>query len=83
MISDSTARLLHTTSSTLSRKSPNEVYTPFDLRPRMIASTTFSPTLRTAPSPKRTSPPTGVNWCAESFTSGGSTRMPIRRHSAR
>ena len=49
----------------------------------MIEATTFAPTLRTAARPKRMSLPTGVNGPAEVFTSGGSTWMRIRRHSAR
>ncbi|CPU65892.1 Uncharacterised protein [Mycobacteroides abscessus] len=82
-MSDSMVRLLHTTAGTLSRKSVNEVKAPFSSRVRMIASTTFAPTLRTPVRPKRMSPPTAVNFAAESFTSGGSTVMCMRRHSLR
>ena len=49
----------------------------------MIDSTTFTPTLRIAARPNRMSSPTEVNRAEEAFTSGGSTLMPIRRHSAR
>ena len=83
LISDSMVRLLQTGRSTLARKSLKEVKRPLALRVAMIEETTFSPTLRIAPRPKRMSVPTGVNWCSESLTSGGSTLMPIRRHSAR
>jgi hypothetical protein len=50
---------------------------------RLIDSTTFAPTLRMAPRPKRTSPATAVKSPDDSFTSGASTRMPMRRHSLR
>ena len=49
----------------------------------MIDSTTLAPTLRTAARPNRMSSPTEANRAPEALTSGGSTLMPIRRHSAR
>ena len=49
----------------------------------MIDATTFSPTLRIADKPKRMSAPTGVKFESEELTSGGSTLMPIRRHSCK
>ena len=56
---------------------------PLDLRAAMIASTTLTPTLRIAARPNRMSLPTGANVATDSLTSGGSTLMPIRRHSLR
>jgi hypothetical protein len=53
------------------------------VRAATIASTTFAPTLRMAVRPNRMSVPTGVKFAADSFTSGGSTLMPSRRHSLR
>jgi hypothetical protein len=49
----------------------------------MMDSTTFVPTLRTAASPNRMSSPTEENRATLALTSGGSTLMPMRRHSAR
>jgi hypothetical protein len=49
----------------------------------MIASTTLPPTLRIAARPNLMSLPTGANVATDSLTSGGSTLMPIRRHSFR
>ena len=83
LISDSMMRLLQQSRSTFSRKSVKEVNRPLSRRVLMIDSTTFAPTLRTAPSPKRMSPSTARNHRSESLTSGGSTLMPMRRHSAR
>ncbi len=86
LMSDSTVRLLQTTASTLSRKSGGKVlyFPPFALRHRMIESTTFWPTLRTAVSPKRiTSSPWAAKLDSDSLTFGGSTLMPMRRHSFR
>ena len=83
MISDSITRLLHTTSGTLRRKSAKLVNAPLDLRAAMMASTTLMPTLRIAARPNLTSCPTAANVATDSLTSGGSTLMPIRRHSLR
>ena len=76
-------RLLQTTSGTLRRKSVKPLKWPFDLRAATIASTTFAPTLRIAARPNRMSVPTAANVATDSLTSGGSTLMPIRRHSLR
>ena len=46
-------------------------------------ATTPVPTLRTADSPNRMSVPTGAKSRTEALTSGGSTLIPIDRHSAR
>src|SRR6266704_65622 len=83
LTSDSITRLLHTTRGTLRRKSVKPVKPPLDLRAAMIASTTLPPTLRIAARPNRMSCPTGANVATDSLTSGGSTLMPIRRHSLR
>ena len=83
LISESMVRLLHTLNGTFCRKSLNDSYRPFSLRAVIIPSTTFAPTLRTAPMPKRISSPTGANVSSDSFTSGGSTVMPMRWHSFR
>ena len=56
---------------------------PFSVRVLISDATTFAPTLRTAPSPKRMSVPTEAKFCADSLTSGGSTVIPSRRQSAR
>ena len=76
--------LLQATASTLRRKSGKSVNAPLSLRAATIESTTLAPTLRTAARPNRMSLPTGGEVGSEdSFTSGGSTLMPIRRHSFR
>ncbi len=53
------------------------------MRPSTMPATTFSPMLRIAPSPKRMSAPTEAKLETDSLTSGGSTLMPMRRHSLR
>ena len=83
LTSDSITRLLHTIASTLVRKSPKSVNRPFSRRAATTDSTTFPPTLRIALRPKRMSVPTGVKLESDSLTSGGSTLIPIRRHSLR
>ena len=83
MHSDSITFLLQATASILRRKSEKSLNAPFSSRARTIASTTLCPTLRIEASPKRMSVPTAVKSADDSFTSGGSTLMPIRRHSAR
>ena len=75
--------LLRTLPSTLSQKSRKSVNLPFSVRARAISATMPSPTPRTADSPKRMSSPTGVKSDSDSLTSGGSTEMPMRRHSLR
>jgi hypothetical protein len=83
LISDSTTRLLQTSVGTLCMKSAKSANRPCSRRAATIASTTWMPTLRTALSPNRMSSPTGVKVASDSLTSGGSTWMPIRRHSLR
>ena len=83
LMSDSMVRLLHTTAGTFDMKSRKEVKRPFSSRAAMIASTTLWPTLRIACIPNRMSVPTAANWPMESLTSGGSTLMPMWRHSPR
>ena len=51
------------------------------MRARRIASTAPSPTFLMAASPNRMSLPTTVKKMSDWFTSGGSTRMPMSRHS--
>ena len=83
LISDSITRLLQTTSGAASRKPWKLTALPISVRAATTPSTTFRPTLRTAVSPNRMSVPTAVKFASDSFTSGGSTAIPIRRHSAR
>jgi hypothetical protein len=83
LTSDSITRLLHTVTGTLRRKSAKPVKAPLARRVATIASTTFVPTFRTAARPNLMSCPTGVKLAADAFTSGGSTLIPIRRHSFR
>ena len=83
LISDSMVRLLHTTSGTFFRKSLKDSKCPFSSRAAIMPSTTFAPTLRIAPMPKRISFPTGAKVRVDSFTSGGSTVIPMARHSLR
>ena len=83
LISDSITRLLHTLTGTLRKKSAKLVNASLAVRAATIASTTLVPTFRTAARPNRMSPPTGVKVAAEALTSGGSTVIPIRRHSFR
>ena len=56
---------------------------PLAVRVATTEPTTLAPTLRMAVSPNRMSGPVGVKLASDSLTHGGSTRMPIRRHSAR
>ena len=60
-----------------------DVNAPFASRAATIASTTLAPTLRMAVRPKRMSSPTAVKFADDELTSGGSTVMPMRRHSLR
>src|ERR1700728_3596195 len=83
LIRDSITRLLHTLTGTLRRKSEKLVNAPFDRRASTTDSTTPVPTLRTAALPNLMSVPTGVKVAADALTSGGSTLIPIRRHSLR
>ena len=76
-------RLLQTTASTFCRKSPKSANAPLALRVATIDPTTLAPTLRIAVRPKRMSVPVGVKSASDSLTHGGSTLMPMRRHSAR
>jgi hypothetical protein len=46
-----------------------------------MTSTTFVPVLRIAARPNLMSRPTAANVATDSLTSGGSTLMPVRRHS--
>ena len=83
LISDSIVFLLQTWASTLAKKSPNEVKAPFIVRADLMDATTPSPTFRIAANPKRISLPRGVYSALDSFTSGGRTLIPMRRHSER
>ncbi len=83
LMSDSMVRLLQTTAGTLERKSLKEAKAPFSSRALMIAWTTGRPTLRIAARPKRMSVPTAAKLAIDSLTSGGSTLMPMCRHSLR
>ena len=83
LISASIVRLLQTTASTLRRKSAKSANSPFSARVATTDATTFAPTLRIAVSPNLMSLPTGVKFASEEFTHGGSTLMPMCRHSAR
>lgn len=83
LTSDSMVRLLRTVAGHLRRKSSNEAKSPFSVRAAMIDSTTLRPTLRIASSPKRMSEPTAAKLPTEVLTSGGSTLMPMCRHSLR
>ena len=73
--------LLQTWASTLAKKSPKEVKRPLVSRAALIEATTPSPTLRIAAKPNRISIPRGVYSASDSFTSGGKTLLPMRRHS--
>jgi hypothetical protein len=55
---------------------------PSPLRDLKIDCIAASPTFLIAASPKRTVSPATLNCTAETFTSGGSTRIPIARHSS-
>ncbi len=83
LTSDSIARLLQTAISTLSMKSGKDSNRPLASRERTIEATTFSPTLRIAPRPNRTSSPTALKSSTLSFTSGDRTLIPSLRHSPR
>ncbi len=83
LINDSTVRLFAAWIGTLPRKSWNDSKRPLPSRASLTPSTTFAPTLRTAPMPKRMSSPTAAKYRFDSLTSGGSTLMPMRRHSLR
>ncbi len=83
LMSDSIARLFATGVGTFLRKSWKPVKRPFSSLACRMPETTLWPTLRTAPRPKRMSSPTAVKNPIDSFTSGGSTVMPMRRHSLR
>ena len=84
LISDSTNRLFSASNGTRLMKSVKFTYLswPFS-RSAMIASTAFLPTLRMAPRPNRTTSPTAEYSYTDSFTSGESTWMPMRRASPR
>ena len=77
MISDSIAFLFTARQSTRSQKSQIELNGPPNSRAAMIASTAAAPTFFTASSPKRMLPSTTTKSCPDSFTSGGSTSIPI------
>ena len=80
LTSDSSARLLTTCGSTRSVKSQIVVNGPPSLRAAMIARAALSPTFLTALRPKRILPSTTAKSVADSFTSGGSTLIPISSH---
>jgi hypothetical protein len=72
--------------STRRQNSANDANGPSFDRASRIAWTTPSPTLRTADRPYRIavrSPGAGAKSAIDSFTSGGSTSMPIPRHAYR
>ena len=77
LTSDSSARLFTTCGSTRSVKSQIVVKGPPSLRAAMIARAALSPTFLTALRPKRILPSTTAKSVADSFTSGGSTSIPI------
>ena len=81
LIKDSIVFLLQTWASTFAKKSPKDVKRPLTIREFLIDATTPSPTLRIATRPNRISALRGVYSASDSFTSGGNTRIPIRRHS--
>ena len=83
LINASITLLLQTAGSTFFKKSKKSVNLSFFSLEVINASTTFSPTFLMADKPKRMSFPTGANSLRDSFTSGGNTLIPMRRHSFR
>ena len=84
LISDSMTFLLQTAGLDLGQEvgevgelDPSACGSRSATRPRPV------PTLRTADSPNRMSVPTVAKFFSEALTSGGSTLMPMVRHSAR
>ena len=82
LIKDSSARLFAHCGSTRSVKSHSVSKGPPSLRAAMIARAAGSPTFLTAFSPNRIFPSTTAKSCADEFTSGGSTSIPISAHAA-
>ena len=79
-ISDSRHFLCSTLESTFRQKSVKDSKRPCFVLACRIRCTTPAPTLRTAESPYRMRPSSrGVKSRSDSFTSGGSTSIPIRR----
>ena len=77
LINDSSARLFATVGSTRSVKSHSDVNGPCSARAATIIRAAVSPTFFTALSPNRILPPTTAKSQSDSFTSGGSTSMPM------
>ena len=80
-ISDSMILLEQTCDSIFSRKSAKVSNLPFSDRVLRTDSTTPIPIFLMADNPKRILPSLGANSALEKLTSGGSTKIPIRRHS--
>ena len=78
----STARRFSSRPVILRQNSSRSLNGPFRDRSFISCWINFSPMFFMATSPKRMFPPTTVNLASDSFTSGGSTFMPISRHSA-
>ena len=77
LTSASIAFLFTARQSTRRQKSQIEAKRPPSSRAVMIASTAAAPTFFTASSPKRMLPPLTTKSWPHSFTSGGSTSIPI------
>ncbi len=81
LISDSITRLFSRCRSTFSQNWYTDLNAPFSLRAFTIDSIALCPTFLTAASPKRMASPCGVKYASLTLMSGGSTAMPISRHS--
>ena len=81
LTSDSITRLFSSRRSTFSQNWKIDLNAPISLRAATIDSIALCPTFFTAASPKRIASPCGVKYASLTFTSGGSTAMPISRHS--
>jgi hypothetical protein len=77
LISDSSARLFISWTLTRSTRSQTDANGPSASRAATIVRAAASPTFFTAFSPKRIFPPTTAKSHCDSFTSGGSTSIPI------
>ena len=82
LIKLSSTRRFTARGSTRSTTSVSEVNAPVSWRACRIASTDPRPTFFTAARPNRMASPATVKSSNDSFTSGGSTRMPMRTDSA-
>ena len=82
LISDSSTRLFSSRRSTSSQNSKiDRKLRPSFLRAATIDSIAFPPTFFTAASPNRIAAPCGVKFASLTLISGGSTAIPISRHS--